>query len=92
MDFLKTPSFFDKAIVCGGTEQIDQQWFDIQKEIHDEAESLFIEPHCYKCNVELKVGDHVDGFHPYHQEYNSCKGCKDGCSSEVSGGESPVLD
>lgn len=76
-EYSKRPTFFDNIHYCGGKQKIEEDYFKIQKEIHDEVDSVFIPPTCYKCNKELVVGDYVDGFHPYHQEYNSCANCKD---------------
>lgn len=62
--------------MCGGRHRITESWLSIQKEIHDEMEDTFVHPDCWKCNKKLEIGDYVDGFHPYHQEYNLCIECE----------------
>jgi len=64
--------------MSGGKHLIDKEWFRIQREIHEEMDSYFVEPDCYECKKKLKIGDYVDGYHPYHQEYNKCKECTAG--------------
>lgn len=66
------PGFFDNVMVCGGQEKITEKWFEIFEEMNDEG-MITPYPTCFRCNKILVVGDYVDGFHPYHQEYNVCQ-------------------
>lgn len=63
--------------VCGGCHIIEEGELENMKRLEEEHGGQYIHPFCSECHAELGVGDQIDGFHPYHQDYNYCKRCKD---------------
>ena len=71
-------TFWSAAVGCGGQREMKKGWFKKEKEACKSSTGLvYSKPTCYICNKLLKIGDFIDGFHPYHDEYSRCKEHKD---------------
>lgn len=59
--------------ICYARNRIYKGYFKLMKELFKEDKGGFLRPSCYVCGKRLRVGDYVDGHHPYEAEYSRCK-------------------